>query len=335
MRAAVFHGAGKPLQIENLPDPTPGEGEIVFQIGRCGICGSDVHGTGGHGMQYPVGMIPGHEYAGEVVAIGSGVTSLKMGDRVSVMPLTGCGKCAACHAGMPQFCDQMGTNGGGFAEYAKAGARDCILLPQSLTLEDGALVEPMAVGYHGVAISGITPESKVLVLGAGPIGLAAVFWARQFKAAKIAVAATSMKRSEYAYNMGADIFLDPEKPLAEAVTEALGGPPDIIFECAGVVGAIDQSIQLVRRRGTIVVLGICTVPDTFFPVPAVYKEIKLQFAITYSLSEFETVARTFDAGHVEARSMITHTVSLSELPEFFETLHQTNSQCKVMVDTSS
>jgi 2-desacetyl-2-hydroxyethyl bacteriochlorophyllide A dehydrogenase len=335
MRAAVFHGAGEGLRIESLPDPEPGSGEIVFKIARCGICGSDIHMTNGHGMQYPIGMIPGHEYAGEVVAVGSGVTNVNLGDRVSVMPLTGCGRCAACRAGTPQFCDQMGANGGGFAEYAKAGAQQCILLPKSLTLADGALVEPMAVGYHGVAISGITPESKVLVLGAGPIGLCAVFWARRFNAARIAVAATSLRRSEYAYSMGADVFLDPERPVADAVIEALGGPPDIVFECAGVVGMLDQSVQVVRRRGTVVVLGICTVPDPFLPVTAVFKEVKLQFSITYSLSEFEAVARTFDAGHVEARSMISQTVPLSELPAFFETLHRSNNQCKVLVDPGS
>lgn len=335
MRAAIFYETGKPLQIEDVPDPVPDPDEIVFEVARCGICGSDIHQTSGHGVQYPSGTIPGHEYAGEVVAVGSAVSGFKVGDRVSAMPLTGCGDCAACKEGMPQFCSQMGANSGGFAAYAKARARDTILLPQSLTLEDGALVEPMACGYHAVRMAGISSNSKVLVLGAGPIGLAAVFWARYFKAEKIAVAARSTKRKDFAYNMGVDIFLDPKNPLTEAAVEALGDPPDIVFECTGAVGILDQAVQVVRPRGTVVILGICTVPESFLPMTAVYKEVKFQFALTYSLGEFETVARTFDAGHVEARTMISETVSLTELPKMFEKLHHSNSHCKVMVDTRS
>src|SRR5579859_5606620 len=98
MRAAVFRGAGRPLTVETVPDPAPGPGEAVIKVGRCGICGSDIHMTSGHGADYPASTILGHEYAGEVVALGKGVTGLKPGDRVTAMPATGCGQCAACLA---------------------------------------------------------------------------------------------------------------------------------------------------------------------------------------------------------------------------------------------
>jgi 2-desacetyl-2-hydroxyethyl bacteriochlorophyllide A dehydrogenase len=335
MRAAIVQGPDLPLKIETLPDPIPDSGQLVFKIARCGICGTDVHMTSGHGVQYEAGTVPGHEYAGEVVAVGASVTRFKVGDRISAMPLTGCGECQVCREGMPQFCDQRGLNGGGFAEYAKAGVADCILLPQSLSMDDGALVEPMAVGYHGVAISGMQPGAKVLVIGAGPIGLAAIFWARRFQAGKIAVAARSRAKQHYAELMGCDMFLDPSRPLAETVVDALGGAPDIIFECAGVPGMLNVSVETVRRRGTVVVLGFCTQPDSFVPAMAVDKEIRFQFSMTYSLKEFEDVARTFDAGHVEARTMISDRVALSDLPDFFERLHHTSDYAKVMIDTSA
>lgn len=335
MRAAIFKGPNQPLTIENISDPVPDADQIVFQVGRCGICGTDVHLTSGHGyFNFPPGTTPGHEFAGEVVAIGSAVTRFKIGDRVSAMPLSGCGRCPECLQGMPQFCAAMEINSGGFAEYVKADERNTILLPRSLTIEDGALVEPLAVSYHGVKISGIKPGAKVLVFGAGPIGLAAIFWARHFKAGKIAVAASSRSRENYAYAMGADIFLDPAVPVAEAAIAALGSPPDIILECAGVVGMLEQSVQIIRHRGTIVVLGNCIVPDAFVPSMALRKEVRLQFSMVYSLAEFEEVARTLDAGHVEARSMISHTISLTELPDFFETFRHANAYGKVQIDPS-
>jgi 2-desacetyl-2-hydroxyethyl bacteriochlorophyllide A dehydrogenase len=337
MRAARFCGPDKPLQIDVIPDPVPDEGQIVFKVARCGICGTDVHMSSEHRgtkyAQYPIGFTPGHEYTGEIVAIGRGVSTLKIGDRISAMPLTGCGNCEACIRRMPQFCDFKNLNGGGFAEYAQAGARDCIRLPDSLTAEDGALIEPMAVGYHGARIAGITPGANVLVLGAGPIGLAAAFWARWLGAGKIAVAARSRAREPFIYGMGADVFLDPDRPLPDAARDAFAGAlPDIVFECVGFLGMLELSIQAIRPQGTVVVLGYCTAPDSFIPAVAADKDVRLQFSLAYSLQEFEDVARIFDKGHVEARSMITHTVGLTDLPPFFETLKAGASCQKVMVD---
>jgi (R,R)-butanediol dehydrogenase/meso-butanediol dehydrogenase/diacetyl reductase len=216
-----------------------------------------------------------------------------------------------------------------------AGARDCILLPNSLTVEDGALVEPMAVGYHGAKLAAAAPGANVLIIGAGPVGLAAAYYARKFGAGKVAISATSRKREHFVYEMGADIFLDPAVPLVEATREAFGGElADVVYECVGYVGMLDLAIQVVRPQGTVVVLGYCTAPDTFLPALAADKDVRLQFSLAYTLEEFEDVARMFDQGHVEARSMITHTVSLTDLPPFFQTLHEGAMVQKVMIDPS-
>lgn len=179
MRAAVFRGAGQPLSIEELPQPTPHEGEVILKVGACGICGTDIHMTSGHGaIQVQPGHILGHEFAGEVVALGPGCRSLKVGDRVTSMPTVGCGRCAACLNGEPKWCAQRRSMQGGYAQYLATGEASCTKLPIGLSMEDGALVEPLAVGIHGVDAAHLSVGARVLVIGAGPVGLATVFWAR-------------------------------------------------------------------------------------------------------------------------------------------------------------
>ena len=233
MRAAVFKAVGQPLSIETVPDPTPGPREVVVKIGRCGICGTDLHLTEGNGMTYPLGTIPGHEFAGEVVALGSEVQGVRLGEIVAAQPKTGCGKCPACLIGEPKHCPDGIGIGSAFAQYTRAGYRECVRLPATLSLADGALIEPLAVGLHGVMVSDIRPGFRVLVIGAGPIGLAAAFWAKRAGAAKIGVMARSARHEQFAYAMGATHYLTAaENPAAQAAS-ALGGPPEVVFECVG------------------------------------------------------------------------------------------------------
>lgn len=332
MKAAVFRKFGTPLSIETVPDPTPEAGEVVIKVGRCGICGSDLHITGNPHRLAPSGKILGHEWAGEVVATGHGVARVKTGDRVAVLPLSSCGQCASCLAGEPAWCAQRAIDGGGYGEYAKTHERQCFVIPKSLSLEDGALVEPMAVGLHGVAISGMTPGARCLVIGAGPIGLATIFWAYRMGAGPIAVTASSRRREDLAMDMGATTFLDPALETASAAAEALGGPPDIVFECVGAPGLIEKSVTAVRRRGTVVVLGLCFEPDSFVPGLAVGKEVRIQCAGFYSAREFEHSIEPFDRGDVAPRAMVTETVSFAQFPAAFEALRERTHQCKVMLN---
>lgn len=336
MRSAVFHSAGQPLVVETRPDPTPGSGDVVMKVHSCGICGSDLHMTEGHapGFDFPSGAIPGHEYAGEVVAVGADVTNLRVGDRISALPFTGCGQCAACQNGSPSHCPQFQGLGSGFSEYALVSARTSIKLPETLSYDDGALIEPLAVGLHGVVMANIKPGAKVLVIGAGPIGLAATFFARKLGAGRIAVAANSTRRQALAHNMGADRFIIPEEGRAQAAiaAEVLGGAPDVVLECAGQPGCIDQAIQVVRTAGTVVVLGFCTAPDSFLPAVAVWKEVNLRFSSTYSVGDFQYVAQVLAGGSLEPRSMITRTITLDEVPEVFEGLRKPSADCKVIIN---
>jgi (R,R)-butanediol dehydrogenase/meso-butanediol dehydrogenase/diacetyl reductase len=258
MLAAVFVGPRKPLQLQELPDPEPGPEDVVLKIHRCGICATDLHMTEDHAFAAPPGFVLGHERGAEVVAVGREVGRLKVGDHVVPHNSRGCGHCAECLAGTPFFCARSEMNMAGFAQYMACGEAFCAKLPASLPLGDAALVEPLAVGLHAVELSAMPVGARVAVLGAGPMGLAAVFWARRAGAGRIAAVATSRQREAIARAIGADAFLTIGEGLAGEVGEALGGAPDLVIECAGVPGSIARAVELVKPRGTVTVVGMCT-----------------------------------------------------------------------------
>ena len=337
MRAAVFQTDRK-LAIENVADPAPGEGQVVVKVHRCGICGSDLHMAEGHVFSFDAGAIPGHEVSGEVVATGPGVERIAVGDHVAVLPFLTCGSCVSCRTGDPMGCRDgrmMGAFGvtGGYAEYVLTNAIWCVRLPRSLSFEDGALVEPLAVSLRAARASGVKAGDRVLVMGAGAIGLAAAYWARLGGATKVAVSATSLRRRDMAMAMGIDAFIAPEAglTLVEQSTAALGGDADIVFECAGVAGSLDQAVSAVRRGGTIAAPGFCWTPDSFTPLMAMLKEATIKFTNVYSTREFEIAVEALANGHVEPRAMVTDVVDLARAPEAFEGLRRPNHQCKVMI----
>ena len=334
MKAAVVKEAGQPLAIEVLPDPAPGPGEVLLKVARCGVCGSDLQRTeAGLGeLVYPPGEILGHEFAGEVVALGPGVDRVKLGDRVAPLPITGCGTCANCLTGQPLWCPNMRTGGRAFAQFAVAGQNECLKLPEALSWAEGALIEPVAVGLHGVFLAGIGPRMSVLVLGAGPIALATAFWARRFGAGPIAVAARSARRRKFALSMGATIFLTAGVDLAEQAGAVLGGPPDVVFEAVGAPGMIELAAGCVRPRGWVIVLGACWSPDSWRPVTGLFKETRIQFSMMYGMRDYELAAEVLSEGHCPLTTMITQTVPLERFPAAFEALRGPSSQCKVMLD---
>lgn len=333
MLAAVFRGPGRLLELEQVPDPAPEAGEVILQVGSCGICGTDLHMTDGHGaIQLPEGSIPGHEYAGEIVALGSGVTRFKVGDRVTALPISGCGSCLPCLTGKSKWCLQRKSMRGGYAQYLRTNASCCIELPADLSLQDGALVEPLAVGLHGVEQASIKVGDRILVIGAGPVGLATLFWARRMGAGPVAVTASSTRRASLALQMGATCFVPPSEQPLETVNEVLGGAPDIVFECVGIPGMLERAIDYVKPRGTVVILGLCAEADRFMPFTAMLKEVRISFAMLYEQRDFHVSIDTLDAGHVEPRAMITDRISLGQTPHMFEALRQRTSQCKVLID---
>ena len=176
------------------------------------------------------------------------------------------------------------------------------------------------------------PGARVLVVGAGPIGLAAAYWARRLGAGRVAVTASSNRRAELAHTMGATHFIDPADSSPAAVNAALGGMPDIVFECVGKPGLLARCIDYARPRGTIIVLGLCTAMDSLTPFVFVVKELCVQASALYDVREFEVAADVIDADANTVRAMVTDTVSLEAMPAAFEALRHRSTQCKVLVD---
>ena len=331
MKAVTFQALHTPLMFEELPDPTPGPGELVVKVGRCGICGSDLHMTEDAAYGCKHGDVLGHEFAGEVVALGKDTAGAKVGDLVSVIPLKSCGTCEHCRKGEVQWCAQFGLQGGGYAEYAVTRPNQCVKLPADLSLADGAIIEPLAVALHGINLSGLKTGDKVLVLGAGPIGLAVAFWAKRYGAARVAVQDIATFQQERALDMGADVFVvDPANPVASA-EEGLGGKADIVFECVGLPGLIAQAVDQVRPRGTILLLGLCTKPDTFNSFAMLSKEVRLVTSAFFTVQEYEAALAALEQGAVAPRLLVTGTITLAETPSVYESLKKRTEQCKVLI----
>ena len=331
MKAVAFQALHQPLTFETVPDPVPEAGEVVVQVGRCGICGSDLHMTEDATYGCRRGDVLGHEFAGEVVAIGSGVEQLRRGHLVSVIPLRSCGQCEHCRKGEVQWCAQFALQGGGYAEYAVTRPNQCVKLPLDVSLADGAIVEPLAVALHGLNLAGMKAGDRVLVLGAGPIGLAVAFWARHYGAGRVAVQDIAGFQRDRAMGMGADVFVvDPGDPVGSA-ERALGGKADIVFECVGIPGLIAQAVEQLRPRGTILLLGLCTQPDTFNSFAMLSKEIRLVTSAFFTRQEYETALDALNMGAAEARLLVTDTITLADTPAVFESLKQRSGQCKVLI----
>ncbi|MBJ19410.1 MAG: alcohol dehydrogenase catalytic domain-containing protein [bacterium] len=332
MKVAVYVGPHQPFSIEERPTPVPREDELLIKVGRCGICGTDLSTyTGAAGME--MGLVYGHEFAGEVVGVGSAVSEIAVGQRVTAQCVTACGHCEACRRGHLVFCpDWRPHASGGFGQFMTLPAREAYVLPPALTLEDGALVEPLAVGRHGVRLSGLRAPSRVLIVGAGAIGLSVAFWARRQGAQRIAVLATSERRKSLAYEMGASDFLLASADVLPSIEACLGGAPDLVFECAGFPGAMMQAMEHVAAKGTIVGLGYGLHAEEITTATPLFKEIRVQFSMTYDREDYEEVIATLAAGHLEPRCLVTDTIALEGLTEAIESLLEGGPQCKVMVD---
>jgi threonine dehydrogenase-like Zn-dependent dehydrogenase len=332
MKAAIYPGNGQPLVIETLPDPEPGPTDIVIKVHRCGICGTDLSMTKGEMWDYGPGQL-GHEYAGEITALGREVSGLRIGQKIAVLPSGACGHCAGCDGGNHVMCRAPGGEGAtrGFAELAALPASLAIPLPDTLSMADGALVEPLAVSLYGVRQSRIEPGDNVLVLGGGTVALYAIYWARRLGARRIVCMSRSERRRDLALAMGADAFIPYGPNEIGEVIEALGGSPDIVYECVGSEGMLAKSVMHAKIYGKIVSLGFCTRPDPLMPAMAAYKCVTMQFLVGYTMREFLYIADHMDKGHADPKAIVTNEIPLIGLPDMFAQLRAPNNETKVHV----
>ncbi len=335
MKAAVFKEVGRPMVVEEVADPAPTDKQLVVKVGYCGICGTDLHSTREGAATVACDSILGHEFVGEVVEIGKSLKNQwNKDDRVCSLPFLSCGQCVSCLTGRPFECAELKCTGldvpGGFAEYVTTGALETIKLPEDLELERAALIEPLAVGLHAVRIAGMKAGQRVLITGGGPVGLAVALWARFLGARDVVVSEFAEKRKVLATSLGATAVIDPGKDLAEQFGDATGGEVDMIFECVGVPGLIQQCIEMAPRHCRIVGVGVCEQADSFMPFMALVKELQFQFAIAYTRDDFETVIAMLAQARIDASAMVTDIIPLEEMPAAFEALRTPSRQCKVL-----
>ena len=333
MKAAIYPGEGKPVEIQDIPDPQPGPDDVLIKVHRCGICGTDLSFTRGAMFDFGTNVQFGHEFAGEIIELGKNVTDFKVGDNIAVLPSIACGECPSCRShGNNVLCqDSPGYGMVGFAELAKVPTSVATKLPSTLSMADGALVEPLAVSLYGLELAQIGPGDPVLVLGGGTVALYAIYWARRLGAGKIVAMSRSDRRKDLCLAMGADAFIAYGDNEVGEVIEALGGSPQFVFECVGAEGMLSKAVMHVAQFGKIVSLGFCTSPDPVIPGMASFKCASMQFAVGYTMKEFHYIADQMDKGHVDPKTIITNDIPLVDLPKTMDLLRGPNSETKVHV----
>jgi (R,R)-butanediol dehydrogenase / meso-butanediol dehydrogenase / diacetyl reductase len=327
MRAAVVN-AEHGFDITEVPDPAPNAGELVLRVHACGICGSDLKAV----ANMRPGLVMGHEFAGEVVALGHGVSGWREGQMVCALPLMGCGACEPCRTGDVAHCARVdmigvGGSGGGYAELVRVSAAEAFALPEGIGADLGALVEPLAVGLHAVQRATLRPGDDVLVLGAGPVGLAVTLWARHFGAASITVSDPVEHRRQAARSLGATATVHPDDVPARGAS--------VVFECVGVPGMIAAGITATAVHGRLVVAGVCTRPDPFVPVTALMKELSLLFVVYYRRDDYAYTVEMLRQDRIDPRPLITDRVDLDGFPAAFAALKTPTTQCKVLVEPAA
>lgn len=337
MKAAVFYGK-KDLRIEEVKKPEPGYGEVLVRVNACGICGTDVHIFEGDegAAKSPAGTILGHEFAGEVVAVGEGTKRIRAGNRVCVDPNKLCGKCEYCLSGLGHFCSHMtgiGTTvNGGFAEYCAVPEEQAYRIPDSLTYEEAAMTEPLACCLHGIDMCELQPGDTAAVFGMGMIGLIMVKLARLRGAARIIAVEPVEGKREQALRSGADIAVDPvSQDLEQVLTENHITRIHAVIECAGKIESMKQALRIAGKKSVVMLFGL-TKPDEELPVKP-FELFKKEIVIKASFINPYTQKRAIsllESGCIDVKPMIHKTISLEELPKVLEDASQ-RSRGKIIV----
>ncbi|KAG8882175.1 hypothetical protein FRB98_003897 [Tulasnella sp. 332] len=355
MNAVRFHGQ-KDIRVDRIPIPTIKPGWVKIAPKFCGICGSDLHEYMGGanlipspGHPHPITgetlpLTLGHEFSGIVEEIGDGVAHVKKGDRVCVQPTIYDGECRACVRGLVNCCDKNGFIGlsgwgGGMSEYTTAPASAVKLLPNNVSLEIGALIEPLSVGWHAVDISPFKPGDSVLVLGGGPIGLAVIQVLVGKKCHNIIVSEVSKQRREFAKQFGAHHVIDPtQADLVEEVERLTDGQgADVGFDAAGVQVAVDTAFKAIKARGILVNIAIWEKRATLFMNDIVFRERAYMGVATFALGDFEAVIKAVSSGIITPGGMITKKIPMDQVAEqgFKALIEDKDNHVKILVDVGA
>jgi len=321
----------KKLEVADLPRPVPGPEEVLVRVEACGICGSDVHGYDGTSGRRIPPIVMGHEAAGVVAELGSGVSDFKVGDRVTFDSTVYCGACDYCRSGQVNLCDNRQVVGvscgdyrraGAFAEYVVVPQRILYRLPEELSFPEAAMLEAVSVALHAVAVSEFKGGETVLVIGAGMIGLLTLQAARAGGASRVMVADIDATRLKMAKEMGANEVLELSGAalVAEVLRLNSGKGVDIALEAVGRNETISAAIDCVRKGGTVTLIGNIS-PEVTLPLQKVVtRQIRLQ-GTAASSGEYPQAIELMTSGKIRVKPLISAVAPLDEGPRWFERLY--------------
>lgn len=346
MKAAVWHGE-KDIRIEEVEVKPLADAQVKVRVAWAGICGSDLHEYEEGPVFVPVNgkdpltgeiapLTMGHEFAGVIEEVGTNVTKFKVGDRVAINP-------TITYGNKPEDMDAydgfsfIGLHGdGGFTKYANVPESNVYLLPDTLTLQDGALVEPTAVAVQAVKEGGLQFGDTVAIFGAGPIGLLTAIAAKAAGASKIIVLDLSETRLEKAMELGATHIINSgEQDAVKAIRELVPDGVDVSFEVAGVAPTFKQAIDATRARGTMVIVSIFARPIEWNPIHLTNTGVKITSSIAYTPTSFQQTVDLMGTGQLKPQGIITGQIQLDDIVEKgFQALSSDKSQAKILVELS-
>ena len=322
------------IRVEDVADPTPQAGEVVVRSVACGICGSDLHAArhtedfvatsreagGAFKLTTFEPVVLGHEFCAEVMERRG---KLKAGDLVCSVPVLA----------RPTVLPVGYSPGapGGFGEYMLLSERLLMPVPAGTPKELAALTEPMAVGRHAVRMARLGGDEAIIVIGAGPVGLAVIANLKAAGAGPVVASEPSPGRRTLAEAVGADVVVDPADTLPYDVAEVRGRERVVVFECVGAPGIIDGIFLGAPQGGRIVVVGVCLQMDHARPLIAVNKELNVQYVLGYTVPEFRDTLDDLATGKLDPGPLITHSVGLGGVADAFEALARPDAHGKVLV----
>jgi L-iditol 2-dehydrogenase len=334
MRAAVLHAPGD-LRIEEVPVPAIGPGEVLVRVMAAGICGSDIGRVMVTGT-YAFPTIPGHEFAGEIAAVGDGVSGLAVGDTVTVAPLMPCGVCEWCKAGKFSLCDDydfMGSRSdGAFAEYLRAPAGNVLKVPEGVSVEAAATIEPAAIILHGIQKLNLRLGDAVAVVGCGALGYFALQFAKLSGAQPLIAIDVDEEKLALARRVGADLCINPATQDAVAAVRAATGGRGVAvsLECAGSAPGRDLAILVAAKQGKVMLYGTAY-GDVTFSERAFARLVREELEVvgswnSYSLpfpgKEWFDIIELLGEGRLLVEPLITHRATLDEAPGIFRALKE-------------
>ncbi len=333
---AAFFTHNKTFRIEDVAVQPPGPDDVQIDVAYCGICGTDMHIFHG-AMAHRLGdrRVLGHEMSGHVSAVGDNVKNIAIGQAVVVRPLDHCGVCPACVAGHTHICHNLRFLGidtdGGFAEKWTVPAHTVHILPDGVTMEDAALIEPLAVACHDVSRGRVAEGEDVLVIGGGPIGVLVAMAARA-AGGVVVLSEVNEHRLAIAEKLGFETINPTKADLKETILAKTGGKgADVVFEVSGSQAGIDSMTQAASVRGRIVMVAIHATPPTIDMFQFFWRELELFGARVYRPEAYEAAIKMIAAGQVDTETMITDVAGLDAIQSAFEALEKSPTAMKSLI----